>query len=114
MRFATIVRKRGGDMDNMIFQIFVFILGVLFVIACIIGVFALYFMLKGWAWHEFEIELPPRAKAKESHWETLEDSVTPTYVCNKCNGESDRKSAYCPNCGIGMRNYDKRNYNRRG
>lgn len=91
-------------MGDMLFQIFVAILGVLFVIACIIGVAALYFTLKGWAWDEFEVLLPPKAKPRESYWETLEDSVTPTYVCNRCNGESDRKYAYCPNCGICMKN----------
>lgn len=91
-------------MDNMIFQIFLTILGVLFVIACVIGVVALYFTLKGWAWDEFEIELPPKSKPKESYWEILEDSVTPTYVCNKCNYESVKMYKHCPNCGIKMNN----------
>lgn len=95
-------------MDDVLFQIFFTILGVLFVIACIIGVVALYFTLKGWAWDEFEIELPPKSKPKESYWEILENSVTPTYVCHECLNESDRRYTYCPTCGKRMSNYEKR------
>lgn len=92
-------------MADMEWLIFVSILGVLFTIACIIGVIALYFTLRGWVLEEFDIELPPKAKPKESHWETLEDSVTPTYVCNACNYESEWKHKYCPWCGKKMEHY---------
>lgn len=84
------------------------ILAVLFILACIIGVVALYLSLKRWAWEEMEIVLPPKTKPQESYWETLQDGcVTLVYVCNNCNGESNKKYAYCPTCGIRMRNYDK-------
>lgn len=83
-------------------------LAVLFIIACAIGVVALYLCLKNWAYDEMDIELPPKKKPKESYWNTLEDSVTPTYVCDKCNGGSDKKYAYCPTCGMRMMNYEKR------
>lgn len=95
-------------MDAILFQIFVTILGVLFVIACIIGVAALYFTLKAWVWNEFDINLPPKAKPEESFWETLEDSVTPTYVCHECHDESYKRYVYCPTCGKRMSNYDRR------
>ena len=88
--------------------IFCIILAVLFIIACVIGVVAIYLALKRWAWEEMDIELPPKAKPQETYWETLEDSVTPTYVCHKCNSESDWKYVYCPICGVRMSNYNKR------
>lgn len=88
--------------------IFCVILAVLFIITSIIGVIALYLALKNWAWEQMDIELPPKAKPQESYWETLGDSVTLVYVCHKCNGESNKKYAYCPTCGIRMNNYDKR------
>ncbi len=77
----------------------------LFFIACIIGIFALYLQLKNWAWEEMDIELPPKTKQQESYWETLEDSVTPTYVCKACNYESDEKYWHCPYCGKLMENH---------
>lgn len=85
--------------------IFCIILAVLFIIACVIGVVALYLALKNWAWEQLDIELPPKAKPQETYWETLEDSVTPTYVCRSCNYESDRKFWHCPYCGKKMGNY---------
>lgn len=85
--------------------IFCVILAVLFIIACVIGVVALYLALKRWAWEELDIELPPKSRPAESYWETLEDSVTPTYVCHECNRDSDWKYAYCPHCGKRMGNY---------
>lgn len=85
--------------------IFTVILAVLFIIACIIGVVALYLALKRWAWEEMDIELPPKAKPQESYWETLEDSITLTYVCRKCNYESDEKYWHCPCCGRLMENH---------
>ena len=39
--------------------IFYVILAVLFIVACLIGVVALYLALKGWAHDELNIELPP-------------------------------------------------------
>lgn len=87
-------------------MIFCIILGILFLIACVFGVIALYFMLKSWAWEEFDIELPPKAKPKESYWEMLEDSITPTYKCQKCRFKSDRRFCYCPNCGKFMENHE--------
>lgn len=89
--------------------IFFGILAVLFIVACLIGVVALYLALKNWAWEQMDIELPPKAKPQESYWETLEDdSVTLTYVCNNCEGESDWKYAYCPHCGKRMENFKRR------
>ena len=85
--------------------IFVIILGILFLIACLIGVVALYLALKNWAWEVMGIELPPKAKPQETYWETLEDSVTPTYVCKACNYESDEKFWHCPCCGKFMENH---------
>lgn len=88
--------------------IFFGILAALLILACIIGVIALYLNLKNWAYDEMNIELPPKKKSGESYWETLEDSVTPTYVCRACNLESDWKYPYCPNCGKEMENYKRR------
>ena len=88
--------------------IFLVILAVLFIAACLIGVVALYLNLKDWAYDEMNIELPPKAKPEKSYWETLEDSVTPTYVCKECNCDSDWKYAYCPHCGKRMENYKGR------
>lgn len=85
--------------------IFVIILGILFIIACMIGVVALYLALKNWAWEVMDIELPPKAKPQETYWETLEDCVTPTYMCRACNYESEWKYKYCPWCGKKMENY---------
>lgn len=89
----------------MLAQIFVIILYTLLIMACVIGVIALYLSLKNWAWEQMDIELPPKAKPQESYWETLEDSVTPAYVCRECNFESDRKYWHCPFCGKKMENY---------
>lgn len=88
--------------------IFLVTLAVLFIAACLIGVVALYLNLKNWAYDEMNIELPPKTKPEESYWETLEDSVTPTYVCNACNCECDWKYAYCPHCGKRMENFKRR------
>lgn len=88
---------------------FLVTLAVLFIAACLIGVVALYLQLKNWAYDEMDIELPPKAKPVESYWETLEDdSVTPTYVCNNCEDESDWKYPYCPHCGKRMENYKRK------
>ena len=91
----------------MLAEIFFVIFGILFLIACVIGVVALYLALKDWAWEQLDIELPPKAKVKpqESYWEFLEDSVEPTYICRKCRFRSDRKFYYCPNCGKFMENH---------
>ena len=89
--------------------IFLVTLAVLFVAACLIGVFALYLNLKNWAYDEMDIELPPKAKPRESYWKMLDDdSVTPTYVCNACNCEGDWKYPYCPHCGKRMENFKRR------
>ena len=85
--------------------VFCIILGTLFIIACIIGVIALYLALRNWAWEMMDIELPPKAKSK-TYWETLMTGVEPTYVCNACNYESDRKYRCCPYCGCKMDNFD--------
>ena len=86
--------------------IFCIVLGTLFIIACIIGVIALYLAVKNWAWETMDIELPPKAKEQsEAYWETLMTGVEPTYVCNVCNYESDRKYWYCPHCGRKMDNW---------
>ena len=89
-------------------QIFIVIFGILFLIACVIGVVALYLALKNWAWEQMDIELPPKGKTQESYWETLEDSVTPTYVCHSCNRDSEMRYKYCPWCGKKMDNYNLR------
>lgn len=89
----------------MLEQIFIVIFGILFLIACVIGVVALYLALKNWAWEQLDIELPPKSKKEKSYWETLETAVELTYVCNACNYESDKKYKHCPWCGIEMDNY---------
>ena len=85
--------------------IFCIIFGILFLIACVIGVVALYLALKNWAWEEMDIELPPKIKSQESYWEFFESSVTPTYIYNSCNYESDEKFWHCPCCGKYMKNH---------
>lgn len=85
--------------------IFFGILAVLFITACAIGVVALYLSLKDWAWENMNIMLPPKAEPKESYWETLENSVVPTYVCGECGYKSDRKYRCCPWCGKKVRNW---------
>ena len=47
--------------------VFCIILGTLFIIACIIGVIALYLALRNWAWNEMDIELPPKVKISETY-----------------------------------------------
>ena len=49
-------------------------LAVLFLVACFIGVIALYLALKNWAWENMDIELPPKSKPKESYWNFFEDN----------------------------------------
>lgn len=87
--------------------IFFSICGILFILACLIGVIALYLALKNWAWEEMDIELPPKSKPQESYWEFFEDSVVPTYICKKCRFRSDRRFCYCPNCGKFMKNHEE-------
>lgn len=86
--------------------IFFGVLAVLLIIACIIGVIALYFNLKNWVWKEMKIELPPKANPAESYWETTMDDVTPTYVCHSCGRDSDMRYKYCAWCGKKMDNYN--------
>lgn len=81
------------------------ILAVLFILACVIGVIALYLSLKNWAWEEMNIMLPPKAEPKKSYWGAIENSVVPTYVCGECGYKSDRKYRRCPWCGKEMRNW---------
>ena len=88
--------------------IFCAVFGTLFLLACLIGVMAMYFYVKGWIYDVMGIELPPKAKAQESYWETTMDSVTPTYACHSCNRESELRYKYCPWCGKKMDNYNLR------
>lgn len=83
--------------------IFSVILAGLFIVACLIGVVALYLALKNWAWEQMDIELPPKT---ESYWEFLEDSVMPIYICKRCRFRSDRKYWHCPSCGRLMDNHE--------
>ena len=85
-------------------------LAVLFLVACFIGVIALYLALKNWAWENMDIELPPKSKPQESYWNFFEDNSIITshaFVCHSCNYKSDKKYWHCPCCGKFMENHEE-------
>ena len=89
----------------MLMTIFCIVLGVLFIVACLIGVIALYFALKQWVSDNLDIELPPHAETDSSYWETDLSKTEPVVYCKSCNYDSDKKYWYCPHCGKHMDNY---------